>query len=100
MASSRIAGSRRSCAVAVSSRDPRMKSILALALAAVVSSSGLAACSGAHGASATVPGTTPQSAQGHVRHLQGARSVRDLSGGSPPRFFLLDILLFDAPLVG
>jgi hypothetical protein len=78
-----------------------MKSILTFALAAVVSSSGLVACSGAHGASSTVPGTSASSAsktaQKHVRHLKSTRTVKDFLGGAG---FNMDLALMDAPLVG
>jgi Carboxypeptidase regulatory-like domain/Domain of unknown function (DUF4382) len=76
-----------------------MRSVLALALAAAVSTGGLAACSGgAHSASTAIPQTQTQSTQKHVRHLKGSRNVQDVSGTAP--FFSMDLALFDAPLAG
>jgi len=78
-----------------------MKSILTLALAVVVSSSGLVACSGSHGASSTLPGTSSsgvqKTAQKHVRHLKSTRTIKDFGGGGS---FNFDMSLMDAPLVG
>jgi Carboxypeptidase regulatory-like domain/Domain of unknown function (DUF4382) len=75
-----------------------MRSVLALALAAAVSSGGLAACSGgAHSASTAIPQAQTQSAQKHVRHLKGSRNVQDVSGTAP---FSMSLALYDAPLVG
>ncbi len=74
-----------------------MRSIFALALAAVVSTGGLAACSGAHSASTAVPRTPTQSTLKHVRHLKGSRNVQDYSGTAP---FSMSLSLYDAPLAG
>src|ERR1700724_1859144 len=80
-------------------RPSRMRSVLALALAAGVSTCGLAACSrGADRASAGIPRTQTQSTQKHVRHLKGSRNVQDVSGTAP--FFSMALALFDAPLSG
>src|SRR3979490_3173323 len=46
-----------------------MRSVFALALAAAVSSGGLAACGGSHSASSAIPNTPGQSTQTLVRHL-------------------------------
>src|SRR5216684_3514039 len=74
----------------------RMRSVLALAIAAAVSTGGLVACSGSHSASTAIP-RTPQSTQTHVRHVKGARTKQDFSGTAP---FNMTLMLFDAPLVG
>ncbi|MDB5094332.1 MAG: hypothetical protein JWO85_2433 [Candidatus Eremiobacteraeota bacterium] len=79
-----------------------MRSVFALAMAAVVSISGLAACGGSRSASTVVPSTpgqTSQSTQKQVRHLKDTRTLQDVSGGAPPRF-MIDLSLFDAPLAG
>lgn len=71
-----------------------MRSVITLALAAVVSSSGFVACSGAHAVSSTIPVTT-QAAKKHVRHLRSQRTVKDFLGGLDTSLSLLD-----APLIG
>jgi hypothetical protein len=75
-----------------------MRSVLALALAAAVSSGGLTACGGSPSASTAVPRTQAQSAQQRVRHLKGSRNVQDVSGTAPR--FDMAFALFDAPLTG
>jgi hypothetical protein len=71
-----------------------MKPTLWVAIGALLVST---ACSGPHGAASAVPGKSiaPQT---HVRHLKSDRRPQSILGGAPG--FLLDLLLFDAPLVG
>jgi hypothetical protein len=58
----------------------------------------LSACGAPHGASSALPGKTGITTQTHVRHLKSDRHTQDLLGGPPG--FRLDLLLFDAPLIG
>jgi hypothetical protein len=74
-----------------------MRSVFALAIAAAVSTGGLAACGGSDSASTAIPRTPTQSTQTHVRHLKGSRSLQDVSGTAP---LTTTIRLYDAPLVG
>jgi len=73
-----------------------MRSVLVLAIAAAVSTSGLVACTGSHSTSTAIP-RTPAQSQTHVRHVKGARTKQDFSGTAP---FDLSLMLFDAPLAG
>ena len=73
-----------------------MKGLLSVAIAGMLA---LTACSGPHGASTAVPGST--TTHQHVRHpkLSGRQPLEGL-GGTPTRLFSLVVDLFDAPLVG
>jgi Carboxypeptidase regulatory-like domain/Domain of unknown function (DUF4382) len=73
-----------------------MKRLLSVAIAATLA---LSACSGPHGASTAVPGST--TTQKHVRHPKlSGRQPLDGLGGVPNRLFSLVVDLFDAPLLG